>query len=132
VGIDEHVRLLGALLVVFGVIAGAGALIGLAVYGSPVVLIMDATQAGTAQSFLLPFLKISGGILIILGLTIALPCVGLGIALRRFHPMARDAAMIVCSLLLPIIPLGTMLGMYGYWVVLSPEVEPLFRQPRNG
>jgi acyl-CoA synthetase (AMP-forming)/AMP-acid ligase II len=127
-GIDEHVRLLGTLLAGFGIVGGIAALVALAVFGSPIVLIMDATQAGTAESLALPLYKIFGGILMVLALILALPCLATGIALRRFHPLSRDAAMVVCSLLLAAFPIGTLLGVYGYWVVLSPEIEPLFRQ----
>jgi hypothetical protein len=34
--------------------------------------------------------------------------------------------MVVCALMLAEFPIGTLLAVYGFWVVLSPEVEPLF------
>lgn len=129
-GIDEHVRALGALLIVFGVVAGIGAVIGLLAVGSPFALMRLASQAGTAESMMTPVMQVFGALLILAGLVLGVPAIIAGHALRRFLPWARDISMVVCSLMLIYLPVGTMLGLYGFWVMLSPEVEPLF-SPRR-
>jgi Na+-driven multidrug efflux pump len=129
-GIDEHVRTLGALLIVFGVVAGLGALIGLLAVGSPFWLVRLASQAGTADSMMTPVLQIYGAALMIVGLVLAVPSVIAGHGLRNFRTWAREVSMVVCALLLFYFPVGTLLGLYGFWVMLSPEVEPLF-SPRR-
>jgi Na+-driven multidrug efflux pump len=129
-GIDEHVRALGVLLIVFGVMAGIGAVIGLLAVGSPFALMRMASQAGTAESMMKPILQVYGGLLILAGLVLSVPALIAGLGLRNFQPWARDISMVVCSLMLIYFPVGTLLGLYGFWVMLSPEVEPLF-SPRR-
>jgi Na+-driven multidrug efflux pump len=129
-GIDEHVRTLGALLIVFGVVAGLGALVGLLAVGTPFALMRLAAQAGTAESMMTPILQVYGALLMLSGLLLSVPAVIAGAGMRRFQPWARDISMVVCSLMLLHFPIGTFLGLYGFWVMLSPEVEPLF-SPRR-
>jgi hypothetical protein len=129
-GIDEHVRTLGGLMVVLAAIAALVAIIGMVMFGSPFSLIAQATQAGTTQSIELPLLRIYGALLILLGLILSAPLAICGLALRQYRSWARDGTMIVCALLLAMFPHGTMLAVYGFWVVLSPEIEPLF-SPRE-
>jgi len=52
--------------------------------------------------------------------------------LLRVQGWARSMGMVVCSLAIISIPLGSILGAYGLWVLTSLEVEPLFenRQER--
>ena len=127
-GIDEHVKLLGGLLILLGIAGFFLAIAALIIVGSPFSLIMEASQAGTMQSLQLPLIQIFGAILILIGLLGAVPCVITGLALRKFRPWAREATMVVCTILLAAFPIGTALGIYGFWVVLSPEVEPLFSE----
>ena len=125
-GIDQHVRTLGALMIMFGVLGATLALVGMALFGSPLSLIVDATQAGTVESLNLPLVEILGSVLMLLALVLAVPLVITGLGLRQFRPWSRDLTMVVCALMLAEFPVGTFLAVYGFWVVLSPEVEPLF------
>jgi hypothetical protein len=59
-------------------------------------------------------------------LVISLPGLIAGIGLLQFKPWARILAIIVSALDLIHIPLGTALGIYGFWVLLSRETEMLF------
>jgi hypothetical protein len=129
-GIDEHVGMLGALLVSLGITAGIGAAVGVAIAGNPLAFMAAAAQAGTAESMEIPLLHIFLGVLMIGGLVLALPMIVTGRALRGFKPWSRDAAMVVCALALLMFPLGTIVGVYGFWVVLSPEIEPLLTTRR--
>ncbi len=125
-GIDQHVRTLGTLLIMFGVFGALLALVGMALFGSPIALMIDATQAGTGESLNLPLVEIFGSVLMLLALVLAIPMVATGVGLRRFRPWSRDLTMVVCALMLAEFPFGTFLAVYGFWVVLSPEVDPLF------
>jgi ABC-type antimicrobial peptide transport system permease subunit len=129
-GIDDHVRTLGALLIIFGLVVGLGAVAGLLAVGSPFALMRLASQAGTHESMMTPVLQVYGALLILMGLVLSVPAIVAGIALRRFRPWAREISMVVSSLMLIYFPIGTLLGPYGFWVMLSPEVEPLF-SPRR-
>lgn len=131
-GIDDHVRLLGSLLIIMGIAGCVCALVAMGVFGSPLALLADATQAGSSESFEVPLIQIYGSLLMIVCLLLAVPCVFAGMGLRKFEPWARDVAMVVSALLLAVFPVGTMLAIYSFWVILSPEIEPLFtRRSRN-
>jgi Fe2+ transport system protein B len=101
------------------------------ILGSPFSLMADATQAGTVESIEEPLLKLAAAVMMVLMIALAIPCIVTGAALRRFRPWARDTSMVVLALLLAIFPVGTLLSVYGFWVVLSPEVEPLFSVRRD-
>jgi hypothetical protein len=126
VGIDQHVRILGAMLIMFGVMGALLALVAMALFGSPFSLIIDASQAGTGESLNLPMVEILGSVLMLVALVLAVPMVIAGMGLRQFRPWSRELTMVVCALMLAEFPIGTLLAVYGFWVVLSPEVEPLF------
>ncbi|MCX6599564.1 MAG: hypothetical protein NTV70_24680 [Acidobacteria bacterium] len=114
------------MLIMFGVLSAVLALVAMALFGSPVSLMIDATQAGTGESFNLPLIEILGSVWMLLALVLAIPLVVTGLGLRQFRPWSRDLTMVVCALMLAEFPIGTLLAVYGFWVVLSPEVEPLF------
>ncbi len=110
--------------------AGIAAVIGMLAVGTPLRLVGLARQAGTAQSMLTPVLHIYSAALMVIGLLLSVPSVMVGLGLRNFKPQSRDYAMVICALLLAVLPVGTLLAVYGFWVMLSPEVEPLF-SPRR-
>jgi len=51
-----------------------------------------------------------------------------GVGLLRFRPWARILTIVLSALNLMNFPLGTLVGAYGLWVMLSRETEPLFRR----
>jgi len=48
------------------------------------------------------------------------------IGLLRLRPWARIAGIVVSILSLVAFPLGTVLGIYGLWVLFSKDTERLF------
>lgn len=62
-------------------------------------------------------------------LLIAIPAVVSGFGLRRYNEWARLIALVVALVCVIIFPLGTFIGAYGIWVLLSPETEYLFLEP---
>jgi hypothetical protein len=52
-----------------------------------------------------------------------------GIGLLRFRPWGRILGIVISALDLVSVPIGTALGVYGLWVLLSNETEALFRTP---
>ncbi len=129
-GIDEHVKLLGGLLVLFGILAIVVAVVALLIVGNPFALIGDVAQTATGRDIQSLVLQIYVAIAIPLTAVVAIPSILTGVGLRGFRPWSRDVAMITCTLLAALVPLGTILAIYGFYVVLSPEVEPLF-SPRE-
>jgi len=123
----DHIRIIGILHIILSSLTILGALAVLAVFGG-IATIIGASGGRDA----LPAVPIVGGIgaiicffLILLGV----PGLIAGIGLLKFRPWARTLGIVVSALDLIHIPLGTALGVYGLWALLSPEGEMLFRQP---
>lgn len=57
---------------------------------------------------------------------LAIPYIVAGAGLIRLKPWARPFGMIVGTLGLIDIPLGTVLGLYGLWVLMSPQADAIF------
>lgn len=91
-------------------------------------MMAQAAEEGIAGSMTLPLLRMFIGSQIVLALLLAGPCILTGIGLRRFQSWSRDLSMVVGVLLLGLLPIGTLVGLYSFWVVLSPEIEPLFHR----
>jgi hypothetical protein len=62
----------------------------------------------------------------VLMLVLAIPSIVVGIGLMSFQRWARAMATIIAILELLNFPLGTALGIYALWVLLSAETDPLF------
>jgi hypothetical protein len=63
---------------------------------------------------------------VIAELLLAGPCVVIGLGLLRFRPWARTAGTVLSIFNLGNLPLGTIAGVYGLWVLMSQETDPLF------
>lgn len=59
-------------------------------------------------------------------LVLALPTIALGIGLLKYRPWARSTGTVISIIELLNFPIGTVLGIYALWVLLSPETDPLF------
>lgn len=110
---------------------GIGLLIGLLILAFFSVLGNFIPQIARTADAHFPFpLFFSGlGLLIFLFiLLISLPGLAAGIGLLKFYGWARIIMLIVAFLDLPWFPLGTLLGGYTLWVLLSQEGQSYFRQ----
>jgi hypothetical protein len=67
---------------------------------------------------------VTGWMLLMLILTI--PCIALGIGLLNFRPWTRPLGTIIAILELLNFPIGTALGIYALWILMSPETDQLF------
>ena len=121
-----HLDLLGRLYVVwgaFGLLAGAS------------LLILASGAAAAASGQLGSRLGIGA---IILALAASLPIVGgalslwIGRALRRGEPRGRLGALTLGLPNLFVLPFGTALGIYSYWVLLNNQVREMFTERHAG
>src|SRR5687768_3693953 len=123
---DTHVKVLAWLYIVFGVL---GSLIGLGL----MALLSFIGIAGAASDpdawVALPILGLTGAALGVFMLVLSLPGVIAGIGLLQFRPWARVVTIVLSALNLMNIPFGTILGVYGLWVMLSDEGSRLFARP---
>jgi hypothetical protein len=114
---DTHVRRLGTISIVFGAVSLVVGLVLFAIYGGP---------SGLYYSFgdtIVGFL-VSGTTLF--HLILSVPCIIGGVAVRTYSEWSRSLLIVACSLSILNFPLGSMLGAYGLWVLLTPETDPLF------
>jgi len=126
---DTHVKVLAWLYIIFGVL---GSLFGLGL----MALLGFIGVAGAASDpdawMALPILGLTGAALGIFMLILSLPGVIAGLGLLKFHPWARILTIVLSALNLMNIPFGTILGIYGLWVMLSDDGSRLFAQPHVG
>ena len=66
---------------------------------------------------------------ILILLALSLPGIIAGIGLLKFRPWSRVLTIVLSALNLMNFPFGTILGIYGLWVMLSDEGSRLFLQP---
>ncbi len=55
-----------------------------------------------------------------------------GFGLLSWKPWARILGIVLCAIQLIHIPLGTILGIYGLWVLLNSDTERLFSNRQSG
>jgi hypothetical protein len=77
----------------------------------------------------MPILGITGAALGVFLLILSLPGIVAGIGLLKYRPWARIVTIVLSALNLMNFPIGTILGIYGLWVMLSDEGSRLFARP---
>ena len=130
---DTHVKVLGSLQIALGAMGLFGVLVLVLVFGG-VTSAVGASGDPEAQ-IALPIIGITGMALVTCLAALSLPSVIIGVGLILLRPWARVAGMVISILSLMMIPFGTIVGVYGLWVLFSKETERLFgdsvRQPVN-
>jgi hypothetical protein len=111
---ETHVKVLGALQIAMGAFGLVGA------SGDP-----HATLA-------VPIIGITGTALVVFLLALSVPGVLVGVGLIGRKPWARVAGIVLSILGMTFVPFGTVLGIYGVWVLFSKDTEKLFAQPSIG
>lgn len=124
----DHVKVLAVLHIVLG---SLGILIGLGVFlvlgGVAGIIQLD----GDPDAFMaIPLMGIVGGFVFSVMLVLSVPGIIAGVGLLSFKPWARILTIVLSVLDLANIPFGTVLGIYGLWVLLTADGEQLF-QPRE-
>jgi predicted ferric reductase len=116
--VTQHVRILAWLFVVYGaILLLIGVVAGFFIIGGGMI-------SGDRTAMLA-----TGGIgifILCLLFLIAVPNLIAAWGLFRFQPWARILAIILGVLHLFSFPLGTALGVYTLWVLLSAPTQPLF------
>ena len=74
----------------------------------------------------IPFRGVVVYIWMLLMTVLAIPYVIAGAGLMRLKPWARPFGMILSTFGLLNVPLGTALGIYGLWVLMSEEADAVF------
>jgi hypothetical protein len=123
---QQHVKILAILHIVFSGLGLLAAVIVMAVFGGLAGLahLSDSTSDAVVGSAVL---GIIGTVVTIVIGVISLPGLIAGIGLLSFQPWARILMIVLSAIELPGFPFYTALGVYGLWVLLSNEGAALFR-----
>lgn len=128
---QTHVKVLAVIyLAVGGLMLCAAVFLGL---GSGLAAgIVGASANPDDAAVAIPILGFAGTALaVFLGL-FALPSLITGYGLLHFKPWARIVGIILSAISLINIPIGTIVGIYGLYVLLNKDTERLFTSPAPG
>jgi len=123
---EQHVKILGVLHIVFGSV-GILLAVGMLLLFGGIAGIVGATDSSGEAHISIPILGGIGALIFFVLLVISLPGVIAGIGLLQFRSWARILTIVLSVLDLIHVPFGTALGVYGLWVLLSQGSERLFR-----
>jgi hypothetical protein len=122
---ETHVKVLGGLYIVLsahGIVAAVFMMLAFGLATGIVGTSADAHDAAIA----LPVIGIAGTALVIFLFMLSIPGLVTGIGLLKFRPWARILGIVLSAINLIHIPFGTAVGVYGLWVLLNKQTEPLF------
>lgn len=117
---DRHVKALGTANIIFGVCSFVLAALVLIIYGGPFGLY------NSFMDYVLALLVVGS---VLFHVLIGIPCIIGGIYLRQFAEWSRGLIIVTSALNILNLPIGSILGCYGLWVLLTPETDPLFSVP---
>ena len=121
---ETHVKVLGVLNIVFGALGLLTALILAVVFAGVATVVGIDGDSDAAVA--IPIIGLTGMATVSILAMWSLPGVIIGIGLVRLRPWARIAGIVVAILGLIVFPVGTVLGVYGLWVLFSKDSERLF------
>jgi hypothetical protein len=114
---DIHVRRLSALNIGFGAIALLISVALLLFYGGPIG-IYESTEDNIMGLIM--------SVAAVVNFVLSIPCIIGGIFLRQLKEWSRGMMIVTSALNIMNVPVGSILGGYGLWVLLTPETDPLF------
>jgi hypothetical protein len=122
---ETHVKVLGVLYLVLSALYLLVALFLAATLGGTAGIV-SATAGPEDAAIAIPVLGIAGTALVIFLVVFALPGLLTGYGLLKYKPWARILGIVLSAMSLVNVPLGTIAGAYGLWVLLNKETERLF------
>ena len=126
---DTHVKVLGILHIALGFLGAVGALAVLVIFGGIAGIVGISASADPDARLAIPILGAVGGVIAVFILLVSVPGIIAGFGLINYRPWARILTIILSAINLISIPIGTALGIYGLWVLLSSQTERLFVAP---
>lgn len=123
-GVDQHVKIIGILDIVFGALGALVGFIMLIAFALGSALIGASGERGAAGlAAIVASLGLIGGVLI---LAISIFEIFVGINLQAYKSWARIVQIIFAALGLFSFPIGTAFGIYALWAMLNKDTIPLF------
>lgn len=125
---ETHVKVLAWFNLVLG---GLGVVLAAGTFaGGSIIPAVIAAAAGEAA--FLPASILQAIVTAVVGiiLVLSLPSLILGFGLYNLRPWARILGIVLAAIHLFNVPVGTIISVYAFWVLLNPQVEVLFRRPQ--
>src|SRR5438270_823478 len=120
---ETHVKALAALQIALSALSLLFAIVLMLIFGG----VMGAVTAADDPDAMvaLPVIGLTGAALVSFLLVLSLPGLITGIGLLQRRPWARIAGIVISIIGMMFIPFGTLIGVYGLWVLFSKETEPV-------
>lgn len=125
---QTHVKVLGALYLAVSAFFLLGALMLVLAMGGAAGIV-GATAEPEDAAIAIPVLGFAGTALAVFLSVFALPGLATGYGLLQQRPWARILGIVLSAISLINIPFGTLVGIYGLWVLLNKDTERLFEAP---
>lgn len=122
--VARHVRLLGILWIAYAALYVIGACVLLILVTVVLPQVGQSASGPPPPVFVRPLLLVVGVYLLIKAAAGAFA----GVGLMQRDPWARTLALIVAFISLLAVPVGTALGVYTLWVLLSPNADEEYRE----
>jgi hypothetical protein len=122
---DTHVKVLGVLFIALSALNLLGALFLILALGGAATIV-GAAGEGPDAAMAISIMGLAGTTISLFLVLIAIPGLVTGWGLVTYKPWARILGLVLSVINLLHIPLGTILGVYGFWVLLNKETERLF------
>jgi hypothetical protein len=126
---ETHVKVLAALQIAMGALGLFAALFLVLIFGGAAGIVGSSGDPEAAIA--MPVIGITGMALVTLLVVLSLPGVIIGIGLFQLRPWARIGGIVLSIFGLMMIPFGTIVGVYGLWVLFSKDTERLFTAPSS-
>lgn len=110
---EVHIRKLGAVSISLGIVSAVIGVLYFTVLDRESLL---ADYLPTAVTF----------VWVIVMCVLAIPHLIAGMGLMRLKPWSRPLGTVLSTFSLLNLPLGTAVGLYGLWVLMSPEADEVF------
>ena len=122
-----HVKVLGWFFIVFGAFYVCLAFFSSMILG--LIATMVGSQGGDDAAIGVGVLGMAGAAAFVFLLAIGIPGIITGIGLLKMKPWARIVGIVLSAIRLISFPFGTILGIYGLWVLFNKDTEALFQNP---
>jgi len=123
---EQHIKVLGILNIVYGSLGALGGIVILIVFGGAYGIVEFVSHQHLEAAMALPTIAIIGGAIALLLLILSAPAIIAGIGLLHFRPWAKIWGIVVSALHIFNVPFGTALGAYGFWVLCSEKSQGCF------
>src|SRR5947208_2401757 len=121
---DTHVKVLGVLHIAMSAVGLLVAIVVLLVLGGAAGIV--GASGDPDARIAIPYIGITAVAVATFTIALSLPGIVVGIGLLRFRPWARILGIVLSVFDLILVPIGTIVGAYGLFVLFSKDAERLF------